>query len=176
MRCPYCGSFESQVKDSRPTEDHAAIRRRRGCPDCGGRFTTLERVQLREVMLVKRSGRREAFDCDKLARSIELALRKRPIAPERVERLIAGITRELETRSEDEVSTETIGAIVLDRLKHLDAIAYIRFASVYRKFTDARDFAALLAELGADPFRQAAQGDEIADVAEGEVAPEESRA
>ncbi|MCA1999048.1 MAG: transcriptional regulator NrdR, partial [Hyphomicrobiales bacterium] len=150
MRCPYCGSLDTQVKDSRPTEDHAAIRRRRVCPDCGGRFTTFERVQLRELTVLKRSGRRAPFDRDKLARSIEVALRKRPVEPERVERLINGIVRQLESQGEGEVTSEEIGALVMEGLKSLDDIAYVRFASVYRNFREAREFGALIDELNAD--------------------------
>jgi transcriptional repressor NrdR len=150
VRCPYCGSLDTQVKDSRPTEDHAAIRRRRVCPDCGGRFTTFERVQLRELTVLKRSGRRAPFDRDKLARSIEVALRKRPVEPERVERLINGIVRQLESQGVGEVTSEEIGALVMEGLKSLDDIAYVRFASVYRNFREAREFGALIDELNAD--------------------------
>ncbi|WP_029356148.1 transcriptional regulator NrdR [Bosea sp. 117] len=148
MRCPYCGSLDTQVKDSRPTEDSSAIRRRRICPDCGGRFTTFERVQLRELTVVKRSGRRVPFDRDKLARSIEVALRKRPVDPERLERLISGLVRRLESQGESEISSETIGELVMESLKQLDDIAYVRFASVYRNFREAKDFSAVLGELG----------------------------
>ena len=150
MRCPYCGSLDTQVKDSRPTEDSSSIRRRRVCPDCGGRFTTFERVQLRELVVVKRSGRRTPFDRDKLARSIETALRKRPVEPERVERLINGIVRQLESQGEGEVTSEEIGALVMEGLKNLDDIAYVRFASVYRNFTEAKEFGALIDELSAE--------------------------
>ncbi|WP_246518590.1 transcriptional regulator NrdR [Ancylobacter lacus] len=151
MRCPYCGSLDTQVKDSRPTEDSAAIRRRRICPDCGGRFTTFERVQLRELMVVKRSGRRVAFDRDKLARSIGVALRKRPVDPERVERLVSGLVRRLESLGENEITSETIGELVMESLKQLDDVAYVRFASVYRNFREAKDFSAVLGELEARP-------------------------
>ncbi|MFK8251400.1 transcriptional regulator NrdR [Ancylobacter terrae] len=147
MRCPYCGSLDTQVKDSRPTEDSAAIRRRRICPDCGGRFTTFERVQLRELTVVKRSGRRVPFDRDKLARSIEVALRKRPVEPERIERLVSGLVRRLESTGESEIASETIGELVMEGLKQLDDIAYVRFASVYRNFREAKDFSAVLGEL-----------------------------
>lgn len=150
MRCPYCGSLDTQVKDSRPTEDSSAIRRRRVCPDCGGRFTTFERVQLRELTVVKRSGRRTPFDRDKLARSIEVALRKRPVEPERVERLINGVVRQLESQGEGEITSEEIGSLVMEALKSLDDVAYVRFASVYRNFTEAREFSALLDELSGD--------------------------
>jgi transcriptional repressor NrdR len=147
MRCPYCGSLDTQVKDSRPTEDSAAIRRRRICPDCGGRFTTFERVQLRELTVVKRSGRRVPFDRDKLARSIEVALRKRPVDGERVERLVSGLVRRLESMGESEIGSETIGELVMESLKQLDDVAYVRFASVYRNFREAKDFEAVLGEL-----------------------------
>lgn len=151
MRCPYCGSLDSQVKDSRPSEDHAAIRRRRVCPDCGGRFTTFERVQLREITVVKRNGKRAPFDRDKLARSIEVALRKRQVDPERVERLINGVVRQLESQGEGEVSSEDIGELVMEGLKSLDDIAYVRFASVYKNFREAKEFGALIHELEANP-------------------------
>ncbi|PZR94497.1 MAG: transcriptional regulator NrdR [Stutzerimonas stutzeri] len=150
MRCPYCGSLDTQVKDSRPTDDHASIRRRRVCPDCGGRFTTFERVQLRELTVVKRSGRRTAFDRDKLQTSIEVALRKRPVAPERIERMVNGIVRQLESSGEGEIQSSTIGELVMEGLKSLDDVAYVRFASVYRNFREARDFEELLGQLGGD--------------------------
>ena len=159
MRCPYCGSLETQVKDSRPTEDSAAIRRRRICPDCGGRFTTFERVQLRELTVVKRSGRRVAFDRDKLARSIEVALRKRPVDPERIERLVSGLVRRLESMGESEISSEMIGERVMESLKQLDDIAYVRFASVYRNFREAKDFEAVLGELEPRPDEDAETDD-----------------
>jgi transcriptional repressor NrdR len=149
VRCPYCSSLDTQVKDSRPTDDHSAIRRRRVCPDCGGRFTTFERVQLRELMVVKRSGRRIPFDRDKLARSVEIALRKRAVEPERIERMINGIVRQLESMGDGEVKSETIGELVMEGLKSLDDVAYVRFASVYRNFREARDFEELLGELSA---------------------------
>ena len=150
MRCPYCGSLDSNVKDSRPTEDSAAIRRRRVCPDCGGRFTTFERVQLRELTVVKRSGRKVAFDRDKLQRSVEIALRKRPVEAERVERLINGIVRQLESSGEAEIESQAIGELVLEGLRTLDAVAYVRYASVYRDFRDARDFSELIGRLAAE--------------------------
>ena len=150
MRCPYCGSLDTQVKDSRPSEDSSAIRRRRACPDCGGRFTTFERVQLRELMVVKKSGRRVPFDRDKLMRSIEIALRKRPVDSERVERMVNGIVRQLESQGETEVPSERIGELVMEGLRALDSVAYVRFASVYRNFREARDFNALIDELAAD--------------------------
>jgi transcriptional repressor NrdR len=150
MRCPYCGSLDTQVKDSRPTDDSSAIRRRRVCPDCGGRFTTFERVQLRELMVVKRSGRRVPFDRDKLQRSVEIALRKRPADPERVERMINGIVRQLESLGDSEVSSEQIGELIMEGLKGLDDVAYVRFASVYKNFREAKDFEELIGKLTAD--------------------------
>jgi transcriptional repressor NrdR len=152
MRCPYCGSLDTQVKDSRPTDDASAIRRRRICPDCGGRFTTFERVQLRELVLVKRSGRRVPFDRDKLQRSVEVALRKRPVEPERVERMINGIVRQLESLSDGEVPSETVGELVMEGLKGLDDVAYVRFASVYKDFREAKDFEEIVGQLaGGEP-------------------------
>ncbi|MDQ4060867.1 MAG: transcriptional regulator NrdR [Pseudomonadota bacterium] len=147
MRCPYCGNPDTQVKDSRPTEDGATIRRRRVCPACEGRFTTFERVQLRELTVVKRSGRRVPFERDKLMRSLQVALRKRPVEPEQVERMVNGIVRQLENLGDGEVPSETIGHLVMEGLKALDDVAYVRFASVYRNFTEARDFEAVLDEL-----------------------------
>ena len=147
MRCPYCGGSETQVKDSRPSEDGAAIRRRRVCPDCAGRFTTFERVQLREVVVLKRSGKRVPFDRDKLQRSIDVALRKRAVDPERIERLVSGITRQLESAGEPEVTSEAIGELVMAGLKGLDDVAYVRFASVYKNFREAKDFEDLLGTL-----------------------------
>jgi transcriptional repressor NrdR len=147
MRCPYCGSLDTQVKDSRPSEDASSIRRRRVCNDCGGRFTTFERVQLRELVVVKRSGRRSPFDRDKLQRSVEIALRKRPVAPERIERMVSGIVRQLESSGDAEIPSAAIGELVMAGLKALDSVAYVRFASVYRDFREARDFEAILGEL-----------------------------
>ena len=147
MRCPYCGSLDSQVKDSRPSDDGIAIRRRRACPDCGGRFTTFERIQLRELMVVKKSGRRVPFDRIKLQRSIELALRKRDVTPEQVERLVTSLVSQLEQQGESEILTSAIGELVMERLKVLDDVAYVRFASVYRDFANAADFRQLLGEL-----------------------------
>ncbi len=147
MRCPFCSGEDTQVKDSRPTEDGTAIRRRRYCPDCGGRFTTFERVQLRELTVVKRSGRRVPFDRDKLMRSVQVALRKRPVDPDRVERLVSGIARRLEGLGENEVKSETIGKMVMEALRVLDDVAYVRFASVYKNFREAKDFEELLGEL-----------------------------
>jgi transcriptional repressor NrdR len=159
MRCPYCGGLDTQVKDSRPTDDSSAIRRRRICPDCGGRFTTFERVQLRELFLVKRNGRRVPFDRDKLQRSIDVALRKRPVEPERVERMINGIVRQLESLGDGEVTSEQVGELVMEGLKGLDDVAYVRFASVYKNFREARDFEELLGSLAGDPDGAAGQGD-----------------
>jgi transcriptional repressor NrdR len=147
MRCPYCGSLDSQVKDSRPSDDSAAIRRRRVCPDCGGRFTTFERVQLRELTVVKKTGRRAPFDREKLTRSLSLALRKRPVEPERVERMINGIVRQLESAGDVEIPSARIGELVMQGLKSLDDVAYVRFASVYRDFREAQDFHSLIDEL-----------------------------
>jgi transcriptional repressor NrdR len=160
MRCPYCGSLDTQVKDSRPSDDHSAIRRRRICSDCGGRFTTFERVQLRELLVVKRSGRRAPFDRDKLQRSIEVALRKRPVDPERVERMINGIVRQLESSGEPEVSSEAIGELIMAGLKNLDSVAYVRFASVYRNFREAKDFEHLIGQLTADDLNLPGGSDE----------------
>lgn len=150
MRCPYCGGLETQVRDSRPTEDNTAIRRRRICPDCGGRFTTFERVQLRELMVLKRSGRRVPFEREKLEKSVSVALRKRPVDHERVERMINGIVRQLESVGEGDITSETIGEMVMEGLKQLDDVAYVRFASVYRNFREAKDFENALAELSSD--------------------------
>ncbi len=150
MRCPYCGNSETQVKDSRPSEDGAAIRRRRNCPDCGGRFTTFERVQLRELMVVKRSGRRVPFDRDKLMRSVQIALRKRPVEPERIERMVSGLVRRLESLGESEIKADFIGKLVMEGLRGLDDVAYVRFASVYKNFREAKDFEELLGELTAE--------------------------
>ena len=149
MRCPYCGGDDTQVKDSRPTEDGAAIRRRRICSACGGRFTTFERVQLRELTVVKRSGRRVPFDRDKLMRSVQVACRKRPVDPERIERMVSGIVRQLESLGEPEVASEQVGELIMEGLKGLDDVAYVRFASVYRNFREAKDFEDLLGELAA---------------------------
>ena len=147
MRCPYCGCENTQVKDSRPTEESAAIRRRRACEDCGGRFTTFERVQLREIVVVKRSGRREPFDRAKLLHSVEVALRKRPIEGEQIERMVSGLVRRLESMGEQDVPSSVIGELAMAALKGLDAVAYVRFASVYRHFGQAADFQEVLAEI-----------------------------
>ena len=150
MRCPFCGHDDSQVKDSRPSEDNSAIRRRRHCPECGGRFTTFERVQLRELIVVKKNGRREAFDRDKLERSITHALRKRPVERERVERMITGIVRRLDSMGENEIPANMIGELVMQALASLDKVAYVRFASVYKNFRETRDFEMLIGELEGD--------------------------
>jgi transcriptional repressor NrdR len=148
MRCPFCGHDESQVKDSRPSEDGAVIRRRRLCPECGGRFTTFERIQLRELTIVKRSGRRAPFDREKLVRSISLALRKRPVDPERLERMVSGIVRQLESMGETELASHVVGEMVMKSLKALDEVAYVRYASVYRDFRETQDFAKFLGDEG----------------------------
>ena len=140
MRCPFCAHDDSQVKDSRPTEDNTAIRRRRQCEGCGARFTTFERVQLREITVVKSDGTREAFDRSKIDQSVMLACRKRGIAQERLDQLVSGVQRQIETQGESEVPARAIGEMVMEGLRRLDAAAYIRFASVYRDFTEARDF------------------------------------
>jgi transcriptional repressor NrdR len=154
MRCPYCGSLDTQVKDSRPTEDSAVIRRRRVCPSCNGRFTTFERVQLRELTVLKRSGRRVPFDREKLLRSVEIALRKRPVDAERIERLISGIVRKLESMGESEIASSVIGELVMEELKQLDDVAYVRFASVYRNFREPKDFEKVLGELAPEAGRK----------------------
>jgi transcriptional repressor NrdR len=158
MRCPYCGHDDTQVKDSRPSDDNMAIRRRRHCPNCGGRFTTFERIQLRELTVVKRSGRRVPFDRDKLLRSVEVALRKRPVDPDRIERMVSGIVRKLESSSDGDVTSEEIGRLVMEGLKGLDDVAYVRFASVYRNFREAKDFEELIGELTGDPEPEPAPG------------------
>ena len=140
MRCPFCGHDDSQVKDSRPTDDGAAIRRRRQCEACAARFTTFERIQLRDIWVLKSEGRRQPFDRDKLARSVDIACRKRPIDPSRIEKLVSGIQRQLETGGESEVTAQSIGELVMEGLKGLDSVAYIRFASVYKDFNEAKDF------------------------------------
>ena len=147
MRCPFCGHDDTQVKDSRPSEDNSAIRRRRHCPECGGRFTTFERVQLRELIVVKKNNRREPFDRDKLERSINHALRKRPVERERVDRMITGIVRRLESLGENEIASPMIGELVMQALQSLDKVAYVRFASVYKNFRETKDFENLIGEL-----------------------------
>jgi transcriptional repressor NrdR len=150
MRCPFCGFEDTQVKDSRPTDDRAAIRRRRFCPNCAARFTTFERVQLRELTVVKKTGQREPFERDKLARSIYIALRKRPVEPERVERVINSLVRQLESSGESEIPTEVIGGLVMESLATLDQVAYVRFASVYRNFREAKDFGEFIGRIAGD--------------------------
>jgi transcriptional repressor NrdR len=150
MRCPFCGHDDTQVKDSRPTEDNAAIRRRRFCPSCGSRFTTFERVQWRELMVVKKNAQRTPFDRDKLARSIMIAVRKRPVDPERVERIVNSIQRRLESSGESEIRSDAIGELVMEALRSLDPVAYVRFASVYRNFREAKDFENFVEKLGGE--------------------------
>ena len=150
MRCPFCGHDDTQVKDSRPTEDGSAIRRRRFCPACGSRFTTFERVQLRELTITKKGGVKQPFDREKIMRSITLALRKRPVEPERVERIVIGIVRRLESLGESEVPSSVVGEMVMDALASLDPVAYVRFASVYRNFREAKDFEDFIGKLGSD--------------------------
>ena len=147
MRCPFCGNVDTQVKDSRPAEDHVAIRRRRFCPACSGRFTTYERVQLRDLVVIKSSGRREDFDRDKLERSIRIALQKRPVDPERIEKMISGIVRRLESMGEQDIPSGAIGEIVMETLARIDTVAYVRFASVYKNFQAADDFDKFVSEL-----------------------------
>ncbi len=148
MRCPFCGSDETQVKDSRPTEDGASIRRRRFCTNCGSRFTTFERVQLRDLVVVKKNGQRVPFDRDKLFRSISIALRKRPIGEDRIDRIVSSITRRLESSGESDIPAKHIGELVMEALAGLDQVAYVRFASVYKNFREARDFEQFLGSLG----------------------------
>jgi transcriptional repressor NrdR len=150
MRCPFCGNEDTQVKDSRPTEDNSAIRRRRQCINCAARFTTFERVQLRELTVLKSNGRRETFDRDKLLRSMTIALQKRPVDPERIERVVNGIQRRLESQGEAEIPAKFVGELVMDALAGLDQVGYVRFASVYRNFREARDFEEFVGSLGGD--------------------------
>jgi transcriptional repressor NrdR len=151
MRCPFCGHEDTQVKDSRPAEDNSAIRRRRSCAACGQRFTTVERVQLREITVVKADGRRVLFDRDKLARSVRIALRKRPVDDDRIERIVNGIVRQLEASGDAEIDSKQIGELVMETLKEVDAVAYVRFASVYRNFREAKDFEDFIGEFGGEP-------------------------
>ena len=150
MRCPNCASLDTQVKDSRPTEDSSVIRRRRVCLACNFRFTTFERVQLRELVVIKRNGRRAPFDRDKLLRSVQIARRKRPVEPSRIDEVVSKIVRELESLGESEITSETIGEMVMEHLRALDDVAYVRFASVYRNFREAKDFEAVLGELSGE--------------------------
>lgn len=147
MRCPYCGNEDTQVKDSRPSEDGASIRRRRFCAACGNRFTTFERIQLKELTVLKSDGRRVPFDRDKLVKSITIACRKRPVEEERIERIVNGIQRRLEMEAETEIPSRRIGEMVMEALKSVDEVAYVRFASVYQNFTEAKDFGAFLSGL-----------------------------
>ncbi|HAL84214.1 MAG TPA: transcriptional regulator NrdR [Rhodobiaceae bacterium] len=147
MRCPYCMNADTQVKDSRPTEENTVIRRRRVCPDCGGRFTTFERIQLRELTIIKNTGRKVPFERDKLMRSVQVALRKRPVEPERIERMVSGIVRRLENLGESEVPAKLVGELVMEGLYALDQVGYVRFASVYRNFREAKDFEEFLGEM-----------------------------
>jgi len=147
MRCPFCGSDETQVKDSRPAEDGASVRRRRECSACGGRFTTFERVQLRELVVIKSTGKRAPFDRDKLMRSVLIALRKREFEPERVEQMVSGIVRQLEAAGETEIESKKVGELVMEGLAKLDDVAYVRYASVYKNFREARDFEQFLGGL-----------------------------
>ena len=147
MRCPFCGNIDTQVKDSRPAEDHVAIRRRRFCADCDGRFTTYERVQLRDLVVIKSKGKRENFDRDKLERSIRIALQKRPVEHERMEKMISGIVRRLESLGDTDINSNMIGEIVMESLARIDTVAYVRFASVYKNFQAADDFDKFVSEL-----------------------------
>ncbi len=151
MRCPFCGNRDTQVKDSRPAEDHVAIRRRRFCPSCAGRFTTYERVQLRDLVVIKSNGRREAFERDKLERSIRIALQKRPIEHERVDQMISGVVRRLESMGETDIASKIIGEIVMESLARIDTVAFVRFASVYKNFQEADDFDKFVSELRPTP-------------------------
>ena len=150
MLCPFCGFEDTQVKDSRPSQDHSAIRRRRACSSCGSRFTTFERVQLRELTVIKRDKSRSPFDREKLMRSVSIATRKRPVKPEDIDRMVNGIVRRLETSGESDVSSTTIGELIMDGLSQLDSIAYVRFASVYRNFRETKDFEEFIDELQSD--------------------------
>lgn len=150
MRCPYCTNHDTQVKDSRPTEDGSAIRRRRICSGCGGRFTTFERVQLRELTVLKKSGKRVPLDRDKLTRSVSTAIRKRDLAPDRVEQMISGIVRQLESQTEGDITSDQIGKLVMEGLKQVDEVAYVRFASVYKDFQEAKDFEGFLSKMEED--------------------------
>jgi transcriptional repressor NrdR len=147
MRCPFCGNIDTQVKDSRPAEDHVSIRRRRFCPACGGRFTTYERVQLRDLVVIKTNGKREDFDRSKLERSMRMAMQKRPIEPERIDQMISGIVRRLESLGDTDINSKVIGEIVMESLARIDTVAYVRFASVYKNFQAADDFDKFVSEL-----------------------------
>jgi len=147
MRCPYCSNKETQVRDSRPSEDNSTIRRRRVCPGCGGRFTTFERIQLRELYVLKRTGQKVIFDRDKLMRSVQIATRKRPVEVDKLEQMVSGIVRQLENRGDTFVSTELIGKLIMEGLLQLDDVSYVRFASVYKDFREAKDFEEFLEEI-----------------------------
>jgi transcriptional repressor NrdR len=163
MRCPFCGSDDNQVKDSRPVEDGGAVRRRRQCNACGARFTTFERIQLRELAVIKRDGRRVPFDREKFKRSLMIAIRKRGIEEERIERVVNGIVREIELSGETEISSQRLGALAMKRLAELDQVAYVRFASVYRDFTGVRDFEQFIQRMGSEV--EAEDGEREADAA-----------
>ena len=154
MRCPYCNDEDTQVKDSRPTEDNSVIRRRRSCIQCAARFTTFERVQLRDLMVKKRDGKKVEFDRDKLARSIMIAFRKRPLKDERIEKMITGLVRRLESSGDSEIESSDIGELVMDTLSEIDQVAYVRFASVYRNFREARDFEKFIGGLSEDTSKK----------------------
>ena len=154
MRCPFCGNDDTQVKDSRPTEDSTAIRRRRQCPNCAARFTTFERIQLRELVVIKSNKQRAPFERDKLLRSMMIAMQKRPVTPDRVERVANGIVRRLESLGGTEIPSTVIGEMVMEALRNLDSVAYVRFASVYRNFHEARDFEQFIGELSGDDEQQ----------------------
>jgi len=156
MRCPFCQNEDTQVKDSRPTDDKSAIRRRRYCPACGARFTTFERVQLRELTVLKKTGRRVPFERNKLERSLDIALRKRPVEPDRVERMVNGIVRRLESMGDSDIDSEQIGKLVMEGLESLDQVAYVRYASVYRNFREASDFEKFLGKMSGtdEDFRE----------------------
>ena len=150
MRCPFCGHDDTQVKDSRPTEDNTAIRRRRACPECGARFTTFERVHLRELTVVKANGKREVFEREKMERSMRIALRKRPVEEDRISRVVTSMVRRLETMGETEIPAAQVGELVMEALRSLDPVAYVRFASVYRDFREAKDFETFIGALDED--------------------------
>ena len=154
MRCPFCQNEDTQVKDSRPTEEGAAIRRRRFCPACGARFTTFERVQLRELTVIKRNGRRVPFDRDKLQRSVDIALRKRPVEAAKVDRMVNSIVRQLESMGEGEIPSDTVGELIMEGLSTLDQVAYVRYASVYRNFREAGDFQRFLGDISHRPMHE----------------------
>ena len=147
MRCPFCGNTDTQVKDSRPSDEHVSIRRRRSCPGCGGRFTTFERVQLRELYVLKRTGQKVVFDRDKLMRSVQVATRKRPVDIDKLEQMVSGIVRQLENRGDTIISSELIGTLIMEGLRQIDDVSYVRFASVYKDFREAKDFEEFLEEI-----------------------------